>query len=134
MNKIEPPKYIIVLGTIYSGSSAIFDYLVGRNDLHNPLEGEEYLLPILPNGFMDLETAAGKAFVPETSEYHIMKFQEISKKLSNFWSKNPKKKDLRKFSKIFDKNINQLTNQIISADYPMKILWRELFKTPLERN
>ncbi len=134
MNKFEPPKYIIVLGTIYSGSSAIFDYLVGRNDLHNPLEGEEYLLPILPNGFMDLETAAGKAFVPESSEYHIMKFQEISKKLSNFWSKKLKKKELIKFSKIFNKNINQLTNQIISADYPMKILWRELFKTSLERN
>ena len=96
MKKFEPPNYIIVLGTIYSGSSAIFDYLVGRNDLYNPLEGEEYLLPILPNGFMDLETAAGKAFVPESSEYHIMKFQEISEKLSNLWSKDPKKKRTQK--------------------------------------
>ena len=134
MKKFDPPKYIIVLGTIYSGSSAIFDYLVGRNDLHNPLDGEEYLLPILPNGFMDLETAASKAFVPESSEYHIMKFQEISEKLSNFWSKGSKKKELIKFSKIFNKNINQLINEIVSADYPMKILWRELFKTPLEKN
>ena len=73
MKKFDPPKYIIVLGTIYSGSSAIFDYLAGRNDLQNPLESEEYLLPILPNGFMDLETATSKAFVPESSEYHIMK-------------------------------------------------------------
>ena len=33
--KLEPPKYIIVLGTTFSGSCAIFDYLVGRNDLDN---------------------------------------------------------------------------------------------------
>ena len=132
--KSEPPKYIIVLGTTFSGSGAIFDYLVGRNDLDNPLKGEEYLLPILPNGLMDLEAAAGKAFDPATSEYHIMKFQEISEKLSNFWSNGPKKKELRKFAEIFHKNINQFTNEISSANYPMRILWRELFKTPLEKN
>ena len=134
IKKFEAPKYIIVLGTTYSGSGAIFDYLVGRNDLHNPLVGEEYLLPILPNGFMDLEAAAGKAFVPETSEYHIIKFREISEKLSNFWSNGPKKKQLKEFSKKFNKNINQLLNDIIAADYPMKILWRELLKSPLEKN
>ena len=39
---------------------------------------------------MDLEAAAG-GFDPATSEYHIMKFQEISEKLSNFWSNGPKK-------------------------------------------
>ena len=134
IKKFEVPKYIIVLGTTYSGSGAIFDYLVGRNDLHNPLEGEEYLLPILPNGFMDLEAAAGKAFVPETSEYHIIKFREISEKLSSFWSNGPKKKELGKFSKKFNENIDQLINDIIAADYPMKILWRELLKSPLEKN
>tara|TARA_Y100000816_G_scaffold288838_1_gene274183 strand:- start:266 stop:1219 length:954 start_codon:yes stop_codon:yes gene_type:complete len=134
IKKFEAPKYIIILGTTYSGSGAIFDYLVGRNDLHNPLKGEEYLLSILPNGFMDLEAAAGKAFVPETSEYHIIKFREISEKLSNFWSNGPKKKELRKFSKQFNKNINQLMDDIVSVDYPMKILWRELLKSPLEKN
>ena len=103
IKKFEVPKYIIVLGTTYSGSGAIFDYLVGRNDLHNPLEGEEYLLPILPNGFMDLEAAAGKAFVPETSEYHIIKFREISEKLSNFWSNGPKKKNLENSQKNLTK-------------------------------
>ena len=46
--EFKNPKYIIVLGTTFSGSGAIFDYLNGRGDLYTPIS-EEYLLPILPN-------------------------------------------------------------------------------------
>jgi hypothetical protein len=33
--KTGKPKYIIVLGTTYSGSGAVYDYLAGRGDLHD---------------------------------------------------------------------------------------------------
>ena len=44
INEFKKPKYIIVLGTTFSGSRAVFDYLNGRGDLYDPLFGEEYLL------------------------------------------------------------------------------------------
>tara|TARA_B100000963_G_C22639753_1_gene679782 strand:- start:1580 stop:2527 length:948 start_codon:yes stop_codon:yes gene_type:complete len=134
MSDNKPPKFIIVLGTNYSGSGAVLDYLVGRGDLHNPLEKEEYLLPILPNGLMGLEAVTGKAFHSAICEYHLIKFQQISEKLSHFYSSGPKKKELKKFSKIFLKNVYQLIQEISCADYPMRITWRELLKTPFEKN
>ena len=61
-NNSNDPQYIIVLGTTFSGSGAVFDYLNGRGDLYEPLFGQEYLLPILPNGLMTLEAISDKAF------------------------------------------------------------------------
>ena len=57
------PQYIIVLGTTYSGSGAIYDYLKGRGDLFDPLEGVEYQLPHMPNGLLSLEAVAGRVFI-----------------------------------------------------------------------
>lgn len=134
MSKFETPNYVIVLGTTFSGSGAVFDYLKGRGDLYDPLEGEEYLLPILPNGLMALEAASEMAFDPATSEYYLKQFEYISNKLSNFWSNGPQKKKLKKFVALFNKHISELIKDISTANYPMRILWRELLKTPIEKN
>ena len=86
-NILPKPDYIIVLGTTYSGSGAVYDYLKGREDLFDPLEGIEYQLPHMPNGLMALELTADKGFHPGTVDYvcHNLK---ISKKLArpkSFW-------------------------------------------------
>ena len=52
------PQYIIVLGTTYSGSGAVYDYLKGRDDLFDPLKGVEYQLPHMPNGLLSLEAVS----------------------------------------------------------------------------
>lgn len=134
MSKFETPNYVIVLGTTFSGSGAVFDYLKGRGDLYDPLEGEEYLLPILPNGLMALEAASEMAFDPATSEYCLKQFEYISNKLSNFWLNGPQKKKLKKFVPLFNKHISEFIKDISTANYPMRILWRELLKTPIEKN
>ncbi|MDA7732096.1 hypothetical protein N8842_01515 [Candidatus Pelagibacter sp.] len=41
-------NYIILLGTFYSGSGVVYDYLFGRGDLNDPLQGAEYQLPQTP--------------------------------------------------------------------------------------
>ena len=38
-------NYIILLGTFYSGFRAVYDYLFGRWELNDPLQGAEYQLP-----------------------------------------------------------------------------------------
>ena len=78
-------RYIIILGTTFSGASAIFEYLDGRGDLYNPLEGKEYELPQLPNGLMSLEAAAEKAFDPATAEFALSHFEETANKLFQSW-------------------------------------------------
>ena len=39
-NNLNNSQYIIVLGTTFSGSGAVFDYLNGRGDLYDPLFGQ----------------------------------------------------------------------------------------------
>ena len=95
-NNLNKPKYIIVLGTTFSGSRAVFDYLIGRGDIIDPLGGQEYLLPILPNGLMALESVSDKSFDPATAEYVLREFKSIADKLINYWTKMSKDKNLIK--------------------------------------
>ena len=82
------PNYIIVLGTTYSGCTAVYDYFNGRGDLYAPLIGEEYLLPQIPFGLMSLEASAGNAFNSSSAEFALSKFEDIAEKLTRpktFW-------------------------------------------------
>jgi hypothetical protein len=54
-----PPKFVITLGTFYSGAGAVYDFFSDRNDSHDPLNGEEYLLPQVPYGIMSLHASSG---------------------------------------------------------------------------
>ena len=73
-------NYIIVLGTTYSGSGAIYDYLSNRGDLRDPLQGIEYQLPQMPNGLMTLEAVAKDAY-PGTADFVLDQFEKLTKKL-----------------------------------------------------
>ena len=81
-NNLDNPQYINVLGTTCLWIQVlVFDYLDGRVDLHDPLFGEEYLLPALPNGLMSLEAISDKAFDASTTEYSLKQFKDIAFKL-----------------------------------------------------
>tara|TARA_Y100000591_G_C21852352_1_gene712543 strand:- start:5882 stop:6829 length:948 start_codon:yes stop_codon:yes gene_type:complete len=132
MNKdLSKPQYIIVLGTTYSGSGAVFDYLNGRGDLYDPLFGEEYLLPILPNGLMSLEAMSERAFDPALTENALIEFKDISYKLIHYWS-TKSKNELSKKIPFFKDTIHKFIDEISSVDFPMKLLWREMNKPKSE--
>ena len=132
INNLSNPQYIIVLGTTFSGSGAVFDYLNGRGDLYEPLFGQEYLLPILPNGLMTLEAVSDKAFDPATTEHALIQFEDIAKKLMNYWAR---RNDVRLNKKLplFKVAIEEFINDISLVDFPMRLLWRDLKQTPIQR-
>ncbi len=131
-NKLNNPQYIIVLGTTFSGSGAVFDYLNGRGDLYEPLFGQEYLLPILPNGLMTLEAVSDKAFDPATTEHALIQFEDIANKLMNYWARC---EDVRLNEKLplFKDAIKEFIDDISLVDFPMRLLWRDLKQTPIQR-
>ena len=130
-NNLDNSKYIIVLGTTFSGSGAVFDYLNGRGDLYEPLFGQEYLLPILPNGLMTLEAVSGKAFDPATTEHALIQFEDIANKLMNYWNR---REDMRLNKKLplFKEAIEEFIDDISLVNFPMRLLWRELKQSPIE--
>ena len=131
-NNLNNPQYIIVLGTTFSGSGAVYDYLNGRGDLYDPLFGQEYLLPILPNGLMTLEAISGKAFDPATTEHALIQFGDIANKLMNYWAR---REDVRLNKKLplFKDAIEEFIDDISLADFPMRLLWRDLKQSPTQR-
>ncbi len=127
------PHYIIILGTNYSGTSAVFDYFSGRRDLYDPLLGEEYQLPQLPNGLMSLEAAAGNAFNPSSVEFALSKFEDIVNKLirsKTFWRSG---KGYSKKLQSFEKSIKNFIDEICVVNFPMQLDWRRLMVSIPER-
>lgn len=120
----DTPRYIIVLGTNYSGSGAVFDYLSGRGDLYDPLAGSEYLLPQAPHGLMELESAAGLAFNPAVSDHAVDRFLELAKKLARNplpWSYG---RGYLKFLESFYINVEKFVEEAAVAKMPMCMHWR----------
>ncbi len=134
VNNFYNSKYIIVLGTTFSGSTAVYDYLNGRGDLYDPLKSKEYLLPILPNGLMTLEAISDKAYDPATTEYALTQFKSIAFKLINYWGTASNDKSLNNKLPFYKQEIEKFINEISVADFPMRLLWRdELMQTTFER-
>ncbi|MDC0469139.1 sulfotransferase [Candidatus Pelagibacter sp.] len=131
-NKLERNKFIIVLGTTFSGSGAVFDYLKGRGDLYEPLSGQEYLLPILPNGLMTLEAISGKAFDPAKTEFALIEFENTASKLINFWS-GINDLNLNKKLPLYRSAIEEFINDVSLVDYPMKLFWQQLNRSPIQQ-
>ena len=130
--KSNLPNYIIVLSTMNSGGGAIYDYLSGRGDLHDPLKGSEYQLPQMPHGLMTLEAVAGNAFHPGTSDYAITQFEEIIIRLANSHSKWKPGRGFAKKLKLFEIATKEFVDDISAANYPMQLEWQRLMRSPVQ--
>lgn len=128
-NKHNIPNYIIVLGTTYSGSGAVYDYLTGRGDLYDPMEGTEYQIPQMPNGLMALEATSKNAFHPATSDFMLFQFLKITEKLSR--SRKPWRygKNYSSLIPSFQKSIKEFVEEISAAKFPMHWHWRRLMQS-----
>ena len=126
------PQYIIILGTTYSGSGAVYDYLKGREDLFDPLEGAEYQLPHMPNGLLSLEAVAGKGFHPPTADYVLSQFEIITDKLARSQSIWRYGRSYATNLPEFKSAIKDFINEITLTDISMRLNWHRLFENPLK--
>jgi hypothetical protein len=116
-------NYIIVLGTTYSGSGAVYDYLSGRGDLYDPLQGTEYQLPQMPNGLMTLEAVAKDAFHPGTADFVLDQFEKLTKKLSRSETLFRYGKDYSSKIPSFEREIKNFIDEICAVKLPMRLHW-----------
>lgn len=130
---IHPPKYIIVLGTSYSGSGAVYDYLAGRGDLHDPLAGEEYLLPHLPNGLMSLESAAGPSFHHAISDHAVVQFERLTNILARPATRMYDGRNYSAYLPEFLSETVKFLNTVTAAEMPIQLIWRKLEESGVQR-
>ncbi|WP_435116887.1 hypothetical protein ACIJYF_00765 [Candidatus Pelagibacter bacterium nBUS_49] len=131
MKQVNTPKYIIVLGTTYSGSGAVFDYLNGRGEFYNPLKSIEYQLPHMPNGLMALEAVASSSFHPGTADYVLHNFEKNIKKLlrsNSIWTYG---RSYEKFIPTFQSAIDEFVSEICEVNIQMNLNWHRLMQSPI---
>ena len=128
-NTSNSPNFIIILGTTKSGSGAVFDYLIGRGDIRDPLKGQEYHLPQMPYGLMTLEAVANNAFHPGNSDFVISQFEKIIKKISRSQTKWHYGMGYSNRVPFFQKSVDQFIEEICSAKFPMRLHWRKLVQS-----
>ena len=98
-----------MLGSGYSGASAIKDYLSGRPDISSPLEDSEFELIHDSHGIIDLDNSLNYMFSVNGASYALDKFEEFSKNYSiNIPYKNRKQ---------YLKNIKDYIYNITQLDY-----------------
>lgn len=74
--------YFIVLGTSYSGSGFLFDYIESSGFASTPLGDKEYLLGHIPYGFMTLANClANKNAHIGTTDHFVKKFFFVAQRL-----------------------------------------------------
>lgn len=130
-NQSNINNYIIILGTTKSGSNAIYDYLAGRGDLSDPLQGIEYQLPQMPNGLMTLEAIAGNSFHPHTADYVLTQFEEITNTIFRAWKPWRYGKNYFSILPLFKTEIEKFIDDICVAKLPMRLHWHKLMQPPI---
>tara|TARA_Y100000389_G_scaffold205091_1_gene263014 strand:- start:7160 stop:8101 length:942 start_codon:yes stop_codon:yes gene_type:complete len=127
-------KYIIVLGTTFSGSSAVYDYLAGRGDLYNPLpEPKEYQLSQSPGGLMSLEAAAGNAFHHSIADHYLDQFWTLAKKLSHPTKRIDYGQGYSNYIPNFLTVIEKFLDEVTVARMPMELEWHKMFESNTQR-
>lgn len=120
-------KKIIVLGSGYSGSGAIYDYLSGRADCISALEGNEFRLLIDPGGIIDLH-AAIKSFYINSACDAVDRFLKLAHQLGR-----PKRyippsvgKNYRSLIPGYDQMICEFIDEISASKFRSKALYRNM--------
>jgi len=72
---------VIILGTRNTGSSAVLDYLRGRNDVFDPLGGQEFCIIQQRQGLSSLHRSLSVEIHPDDAMYAVIKFAQLAKRL-----------------------------------------------------
>lgn len=114
--KKKKMNYIIVVGSGYSGSSAIRDYLISRKDCIAPFYNQEFRFVNDPDGIDSLYLNLYKNFSLNTSAESLDRFKIFAKNTSKIKFNNNKKNSFL-YSSNFMKLIEEYLEKIIKVEY-----------------
>ena len=127
MNK-KKMNHIIVVGSGYSGSSAIRDYLISRKDCIAPFYNQEFRFVNDPDGIDSLYLNLYKNFSLNTSAESLNRFKILAKNTSNI-KFNTNKKISFLYSTDFMKLIEEYLEKIIKIEYFANPQFRAITET-----
>ena len=110
-------KTINAVGTGYSGSSAIYEFLQKTNLFYDPFPNSQFSISYDPGGLIDLEFVIKNQFTINKSKLAHDKFLELIKFYCDQNTKFSRGKDLVKYNKDLSYLLNNFLNNIITLKY-----------------
>lgn len=110
-------KKIIVLGSGYSGSGAVFDYLAGRPDVYDPFNGREFRLIQDPGGITSLHYAVGAGFSINVANAAIHEFVGLCKRMGRSTKSLPPGLGYHNIFKDYFEKVNHYIDSITDITY-----------------
>ena len=108
---------IITLGSGATGSSAIEDYLLGREDITSAPINQEFRLIQDPGGLIELHAAICFGFHMNRASAAIEAFKDLCDRCGRSKSWHPKGLNYRKTIKNFDEKVDRFINRITAVSY-----------------
>jgi len=109
---------IVVLGSGYSGSGAVFDYLAGRSDIHDPFNGVE--LPIIQNpyGIIHFQTSVYESYYPPLGSEALSQLELFLKKADRDSRGVRRGYGLGKVINNYQNRVDAYINSITDMEFP----------------
>lgn len=112
-------KPIIILGSNKSGSSAVVDYLAGRGDILNPLNGQELSIIQNPYGILSFISTVYDSFYPTVAAEALDKLEWMLKQ-GGYPRGYKCGYNLEKYIPDYDRKIQHYINNITEVHFPFR--------------
>jgi len=110
-------KTVNTVGTGYSGSSAIYEFLQKTNLFYDPFPSSQFSISYDPGGLADLEIVIKNQFTINKSKLAHQNFLELIKFYCDKNSKFQTGKNLIKYNKDLNHLLKNFLNNILSLEY-----------------
>ena len=110
-------KTIITIGSGYSGSSAVYQFLRSSNFFFDPFPNKEFSLTYDPGGIMDIENCLTNNFSPNKNKFIYERFLNNIKFYTNPSSGLKPGKNLNIDKNNLEKILNSYIESIVSLTY-----------------
>lgn len=111
------PRYIILVGSGKSGSSAVFDYLSGRSDVITAISGSEFKLGNDPDGLGDLGYAVGEGFHPNRASLAVKAFQALCNRYGRPRSALPPGMGYKALIPDYQEIVNEYLEALVDVEF-----------------
>ena len=116
-------KTIVTIGTGYSGSSAVYEFLRLTNNFYDPFPNIEFSLTYDPGGVMDIDECINKNFSPNKT---TLIYEQFKKNIAFYTSKDYGLKQGKNMS-IYNHSITNLLNEYLESLVEIKYEGQSLY-------
>lgn len=119
-DRSNTPLSIIILGSGYSGSGAVADYVAGRDDICDPLNGREFSIIQNPYGILPFYTSVYDSFYPTVAAEALNQLEWFLKQAGVPKRASKCGFDFNRIIIDYQAKVDRYIEAVTAVDYPFR--------------